>query len=383
VRQSSVVIVIAAVAAWCSALFTGTSAAAARMPALAGTGAGMADTARWVAGSAAFSPAWISSVSCASAGNCSAGGLYADRSGAEEALVVSETNGAWGRAHVVFPGRVPAPMQADTASVSCPSAGNCAGGGYYSSGENSYAFVVSEKNGIWGKGKLVPGLAALNKSEDAVISLVSCGSPGNCSAGGYYTDVSGHQQAFVASEENGRWDRAREVPGLAAVNKGGYATVGSLSCASAGTCSAGGYYTDIRGTSHAFAVGETDGTWGTAVKILGLAGPSKGGYGAIVSLSCASPDDCSAGGYYANKSGGQAFVVSEKDGSWGKAELVPGLARLHEDLAGIGSLSCASPGNCGAGGGYGFVYYGRGYALVVSQKRGSWNTAQKLPDPRS
>ena len=32
---------------------------------------------------------------------------------------------------------------------------------------------------------------------------MSCASAGNCSAGGYYTDSSGHRQAFVVSEVNG------------------------------------------------------------------------------------------------------------------------------------------------------------------------------------
>ena len=40
----------------------------------------------------------------------------------------------------------------------------------------------------------------------------------------------------------------------------------------------------------------------------------------------------------------QAFVVSQAHGTWGKAVEVPGTAALNKDgLAGIGSLSCASP----------------------------------------
>ena len=73
---------------------------------------------------------------------------------------------------------------------------------------------------------------------------MSCASAGNCSAGGYYTDSSGHQQAFVVSEVNGTWRNAMEVPGTAALNKGGDAQVTSVSCASAGNCSAGGCYVD-------------------------------------------------------------------------------------------------------------------------------------------
>jgi hypothetical protein len=46
----------------------------------------------------------------------------------------------------------------------------------------------------------VPGTPALNKGGTARIYSVSCGSAGNCSAGGWYTDGPGHVQAFVVSE---------------------------------------------------------------------------------------------------------------------------------------------------------------------------------------
>ena len=49
---------------------------------------------------------------------------------------------------------------------------------------------------------------------------MSCASAGNCSAGGYYTDGAGHEQAFVVSEVNGTWGTAIEVPGTAALNAG-------------------------------------------------------------------------------------------------------------------------------------------------------------------
>jgi hypothetical protein len=46
----------------------------------------------------------------------------------------------------------------------------------------------------------VPGTAALNKGGYAQVNSVSCGAAGNCSAGGVYTDNSEHYQAFVVSE---------------------------------------------------------------------------------------------------------------------------------------------------------------------------------------
>ncbi len=89
---------------------------------------------------------------------------------------------------------------------------------------------------------------------------MSCGSAGNCSAGGYRGGNIGSPggQAFLVKETKGTWRTAREVPGTASLNKGGDAAIRSVSCASAGNCSAGGSYSS--GTSQAFVVSETSGT---------------------------------------------------------------------------------------------------------------------------
>jgi len=95
--------------------------------------------------------------------------------------------------------------------------------------------------GSWGEAIEVPGTGKLNAGGNAYVNAVSCASPGNCAAGGTYTDGSGYIQAFMASEVNGRWRPAIEVPGTGKLNKGGGpASVNSVSCASPGNCAAGG-----------------------------------------------------------------------------------------------------------------------------------------------
>ena len=63
------------------------------------------------------------------------------------------------------------------------------------------AFVVIQLNGTWHTAIEVPGTAALNRGGDAYLASVSCGAAGNCSTGGFYTDSSGREQAFVDSEK--------------------------------------------------------------------------------------------------------------------------------------------------------------------------------------
>jgi hypothetical protein len=195
--------------------------------------------------SGAFARAAVSSVSCASAGNCSAGGDYADGS-PDQGFVISEVNGTWAAAQEIA-GSLSSNGDALVTSVSCASAGDCLAGGIYNYDYN-WGFVVSEKNGVWGQEINVPGLGALAFRYADVYS-VSCGSGGNCAAGG---DYEGNPGGFVVSQKNGVWDNAIEVPGLGVLAKGGNAATLSVSCPPAGRCVAGGYYVNRRGHQQGF-----------------------------------------------------------------------------------------------------------------------------------
>jgi hypothetical protein len=325
----------------------------------------------------------LNSVSCASAGNCAAGGQYQNRSGTQ-AFVVAERNGHWGRA-IEVPGTSALNEGANAlvTAVSCPSAGNCAAGGYYRDGSGHLqAFVVRQVKGAWRTAVEVPGTAALNAGGYAKIASLSCASVGNCAAGGLYLDHSGQGQAFVVSEMNGSWGTAEEVPGSGALNAAGPAGVETVSCASAGNCAAGGSYSDNSSHGQAFVVMETNGTWGTAEELPGSGALNAGGFAQVFSLSCPSAGNCAAGGYYSDASRStQPFVASEKNGTWGMARSVPPRAAA---TAVVLSVSCASAGNCAAGGGYRVLsHLGHLQAFVVREKNGTWGTAIEVPGTSS
>src|SRR6266851_5234357 len=272
-------------------------------------------TAMQVPGTAALNQhgnAGVTSVSCGSAGNCSAGGLYIGGSSwGSLPFVVSQVNGTW-RTAVEVPGIAALDRGgAWISSVSCGSAGNCsAGGSYHDSSGGQQVFVVSQVSGFWHTARQVPGTAALNTGGSAYVYSVSCASAGNCSAGGSY--FTGYSHAFVVSEVNGTWRTAIEVPGTAALNQGRIAYLISMSCASAGNCSAGGTYTDSSKRMQAFVVSEVNGTWHTAREVPGTAALNTGGNAFVQSVSCTSAGNCSAGGGYTGSSGHrQAFVVTE------------------------------------------------------------------------
>ena len=326
--------------------------------------------------------ATISAISCPSAGSCSAAGGYADGSAHLQAFVVSKKKGTWRTARGV-PGlaALNAAGNASIISLSCPAAGNCAAGGFYLASPGHFQpFVVSQVNGIWRKAIKVPGTSTLNIGGNASIQSVSCASAGNCAAGGYYDSGSGHFQALVVNEVMGVWHKAIEVPGTAALNASGNASISSVSCASAGNCSSGGYYVNSSGHSEAFAVSEVGGVWHKAIEVPGTATLNKGGFGRVNAVSCASAGQCAAGGAYKDGSGHmQAFVVSQVGGRWHAALKVPGTAALNTGgTAFLFAMSCSSVGGCSGGGSY-TDGTGHAQAFVVTEVKGTWRKAIEVP----
>jgi hypothetical protein len=332
----------------------------------------------------------ITSISCGSVGNCSAGGSYTDGAGHSQVFVVNQSKGTWGAAQEI-PGSGTLNPAGDAAvvSLSCGSAGNCAVVGRYSAHVANCpvqagcerVFVADETNGTWGTAIQVPGTAGLAPHGLADVGSVSCASAGNCAAGGESVGPTGHEQAWVASETDGTWGKAMPVPGLGALNHGKFSRTFTMSCSSAGFCSAGGAYTDRSFHDHAFVVTETDGTWGTAIQVPGTKQPGSGGGAETGSVSCDSPGNCSAGVAASHRRGSvSAFVVNEVNGTWGTAIKVPGLAKLNrvgnEDIA---SVSCASAANCSAGGSYAIASNNRNQAFVVTEANGTWGTAIEVP----
>ena len=162
-----------------------------------------------------------------------------------------------------------------------------------------------------GQGGAGPRIAALNKGSDAEIDAVSCASAGNCSAGGLYDRQLWPHPGVRGQPGPRRLGQGRSHPRYPALGQAATVTVLSLSCGSAGNCSADGAYTDHSGNPHAFVVSQVHGTWGEAEQVPGLPALNKGDDAQISDLSCGSARNCAAAGYYTASSGHtQAFVVS-------------------------------------------------------------------------
>ena len=305
--------------------------------------------------------AQVSSISCISTGNCSAGGYYATILGTS-AFVIDEVSGSWGSIQNVA-SVLDTQSGGALNSISCTSRGNCSAAGQYKNNLGWQAFVVDEVGGIWRTAQEVAG--SLNSGNYAYVNQVSCTSTGNCSAGGQYNDGLG-LQAFVVDEVGGIWRTAQEVAGAlntASSARGAQAGINSISCTSTGNCSAGGFYTDGSGQQQAFVVEEVSGTWTTAQQV--------GGAVVVSAISCTSSGNCSATG----ESNEQAVVVDEVGGIWGNSQEVASALNTGAS-AGLNTISCTSPGNCSAGGFY--RDSASAQAFVVDEVGGIWGTAQEV-----
>lgn len=318
-------------------------------------------------------------VSCAAAGYCTAVGSYGDTADRPQALVVTERDGSWGRAeevHTTSQGGV-------LYSVSCWAVGDCtAAGALLGSTGRWQAFVVgSSKGGRWGPAEVVPGSASLNRGGVASVNYVSCPAAGQCSAAGVYLDASGHERAFVDSEQDYVWGTAEEMPGTAAHNKTGFISVYALSCGSPGNCTAGGYYeTSEPSLAVPYVEDQVNGTWQAVEPVPGVPVAKIWEGGMVISLSCPAAGSCVAGGQFANfDRDQQAMVASQDGGSWGDGQAVPGSAALNQGRAAITyAVSCASPGNCAAGGVYSASNDHTG-AFIASEGNGTWDKAEQVP----
>ncbi|HET7014514.1 MAG TPA: hypothetical protein VFI65_11420 [Streptosporangiaceae bacterium] len=318
----------------------------------------------------------VNSMSCPSPGNCAANGSYAFSPFKNQMFVVSEVAGKWGQIHVV-PGRV----SVVDASISCASPGNCVTGSSLLTTSGQFqAFLIEETNGTWSQPFSLSG-AGLQTSDYSDIDSVSCLSAGNCTATG--TDRPNHiYQLFAVGETGGQWRKAVTIPlsgAIDSVNQG--VGINTMSCASPGNCAAAGNYGyAVEDTIYQqpFVISETGGKWGKATDVPGLARPSQGGFGDTTSVSCAAPDTCTAGGFLSvGSKPRRAFLVTETGGHWAHVVMLAGSPALGGARpTQVNSVSCTAPGRCVAGGTY---THSGSQAFVVTEAGGRWGQARPVP----
>ncbi len=343
----------------------------------------------------------IADVSCVSAGNCTAVGVYTDRRNEDLGLLLSERGGRWRRGVAArLPGNAMAPSKsrkgvADNLvllSGACTSVVDCYAVGNYFTGANTLQpLIVAERNGRWQTGTVAPlPVGASVRGQRAVLYDVSCLPAGTCTAVGSYVDADGDQQAMLLTESGGAWSAATEasLPPDAATSPA--ATPIALDCVGVGDCTTVGYFQDSHADSLGVILSESAGTWGagTQATLPSDAAPPTS-YNAqttvLASLACPDAGDCTAGGSYTDAYGNtQALLLSQTAGIWGTGQEVtlPSNAErtATDQTAGIDAISCPTVGNCVAGGEYTDTAENND-SLLVTQTGGVWSPGTQVSLP--
>ncbi|HEY1511914.1 MAG TPA: hypothetical protein VGF93_23105, partial [Solirubrobacteraceae bacterium] len=320
----------------------------------------------------------LSAVSCAAPGACTAVGAYPDGSGDQHGLLLTETGGTWSQGVEA----TPLGVQVSVNSVSCASPGNCiaVGNDTPDFGDLSEGLLLTETDGSWAAGVVAPAPAG-GSSEN--VSSVSCATAASCSAVGTYFDSSANEQALALSDTSGSWtptevsqpaDSAADDPAVA---------FASVSCASAGNCAAVGTYVDDDSNQHGLLVDETGGSWGPGSEASMPAGatPSADPNSVFLgSVSCASAGNCSAVGAYSDALGNeQGWLLTESSGVWGPG--VEATPPSDSAAAFVNSVSCGSAGNCTAVGGDEDLDTGDTEAMLLTESGGAWTTGTQASLP--
>jgi homospermidine synthase len=144
----------------------------------------------------------LTSVSCASAGNCTAVGSYIHSSGKRQGLLLTQTAGTWATGtQAALPTGVKSNPGVTLPSVSCASAGNCtAVGSWIDSSGNRHGLLLTQTAGTWAAGTDAPLPANAASNPLVLLRSVSCASAGNCTAVGLYTDSSGNSQGLLLTQ---------------------------------------------------------------------------------------------------------------------------------------------------------------------------------------
>jgi hypothetical protein len=229
------------------------------------------------------------------------------------------------------------------------------------------AAASTAAGGTWSPAIPVPGLAT--------ITGLTCTSPGNCVAVGQGT-AGGAQ---VATERNGVWHAAQRFT-LAAKTAATIRVVNAVACSSQGNCVAGGNAYNPKDSnplvSPAWVVAEKNGTWGKAELISAST---------INAIACVPDGGCTAvGSRYPDphETAETGMVVAESGGTWGKSRVVPAPVAGTWPYLYLDWISCTAGGDCAAGGS---LYNGgndgwqESISVLVTETKGVWGAATLVP----
>ncbi len=216
----------------------------------------------------------INSLACGASDNCVGAGAFIDDSGDEQPLILLANGDNFSTLQAALPANADSASNPDAqlTSVWCASSGNCSVvGDYADTNSNQQGMMLTETNGSFAQATelSLPTDAdqpSVGANPQVSLNGVWCSSAGNCVAGGAYTNVSQAEVPLVTTESNGSWSPgvALGLPSGAATEGNQTASLASIWCAGS-SCSTVGSFTSAAGSSEPLLYGGSSAGFSTGV----------------------------------------------------------------------------------------------------------------------
>lgn len=214
---------------------------------------------------------------------------------------------------------------------------------------------------------------------------VSCRSAATCAAAGYYTDVAGDRQVLLLTGHRSAWTATRApLPGDAARGPGTGSpgpTVASVACLSGSACLAVGDYTDSSGHLQGLLLSGYGLTW-TAARAPLPGGAAISPDAVLTRVACPSATECVVTGYYTGAGSPKhqhGLLLTGHGSSWTAISAPLPARSAANSQADLYRVTCPSIATCVAAGDYDITAHSAD-GLLATGHGSSW-TATEAPLP--
>ncbi len=327
-------------------------------------------------------------VSCPTPSSCVAVGSYNDTAGFQEPVVDTLSGGTWTSQEPPLPSDAANDITADHPhdelySVTCVSATSCVAVGSYVNTSGSIVAMIDTLSGTTWSTSSVTTLPTGASGTYSTLTGISCATATSCAAAGFYEDTDSSDNGLLLVLANGNWTTSRAPEGPNPGNDGDghqFASAIQVACPSQTMCIGVGIY-QTASDSELPLIDTWNGTTWTGQA--GALPVNAGGAGSnLVAISCGSPTSCTAVGQYDTTTPkGVGLIDTLSGGTWtGTAAPQPAnVPASASQQSVLYEVSCATAVSCMTVGQY---LSTTGQApLVDTLSAGTWNgLAAPLPN---
>jgi hypothetical protein len=274
----------------------------------------------------------LSGVSCASRTACTAIGYFTNRAGVAVTLAERWDGTTWSVQRTPNP---PGAAYSYLVGISCATTSSCIAVGSFSNGLGRKLMLVERWNGAAWSIRRIP---SPSEATETALTGVSCSSPYACTAVGTFLDAAAVYRTLAERWNGGGWTmQPTPVSAFASDSQ-----LAGVSCASASSCEAVGYFDSGRGPLLTLAERWDGTTWA----VQPTPNPTGARTSQLFGVACLAMSACAAVGSFAD--GGGAFVTlaeRRKHGGWA-IQRPP--RRAGATNAGLDAVSCPSRRSCTA-----------------------------------